>query len=389
MLRFTGLAGVAAVGATVAELGDSSGPSRDLVILGTAMILGELFELRPAGRAALPLSFAVALVLVRAATPLQFVAVVGVAQVAASLLRREPAGFEPRVRLAVERAAQGLAAGGAYRTVLDGFQGEGRAAVLGALAAAAVAQIVVADLIVLVRDRRLAPLQARSADVAVVTSGVLMAVSYRGIGGQGDFGLWGAFLFSVPLLAAWYSFSLLASTRRSYQQTVRALGAAPELGGLVRDGHSERVSDLALSIGRDLGLDQGKLEHLEAAALLHHLGAVCLDEPPDGRSLEPAAVAAAGAEMLSVTEALAPAGAIVAAEPLLHRPPSPDQPPATLLGQVLKVASAFDELTEGDDTHGAWAVEALYTGPGYVYDGRVLDALERVLSRRGVLTATS
>ncbi len=52
---------------------------------------------------------------------------------------------------------------------------------------------------------------------------------------------------------------------------------------------------------------------------------------------------------------------------------------------VLKVASAFDELTDGRDEHAAWAVEALYTGPGYVYDGRVLGALERVLERRGAL----
>ena len=54
-------------------------------------------------------------------------------------------------------------------------------------------------------------------------------------------------------------------------------------------------------------------------------------------------------------------------------------------GMVLKVASAYDELTEGRDEHAAWAVEALYTGPGYVYDGRVLGALERVLEWRGAL----
>ncbi len=52
---------------------------------------------------------------------------------------------------------------------------------------------------------------------------------------------------------------------------------------------------------------------------------------------------------------------------------------------ILKVASAYDELTEGNDEHAAWAVEALYTGPGYVYDGRVLGALERALERRGAL----
>ena len=90
--------------------------------------------------------------------------------------------------------------------------------------------------------------------------------------------------------------------------------------------------------------------------------------------------------MLRASGVLAPAGDIVAAEPLLHRPQGAmGQPAAALSGMILKVASAYDELTEGDDQHSAWAVEALYTGPGYVYDGRVLAALERVLERRGAL----
>jgi hypothetical protein len=55
------------------------------------------------------------------------------------------------------------------------------------------------------------------------------------------------------------------------------------------------------------------------------------------------------------------------------------------MGQVLKVASAYDELTDGDDAHAQWAIEALFTGPAYVYDGRVLTALESVLTNRGLL----
>jgi hypothetical protein len=91
--------------------------------------------------------------------------------------------------------------------------------------------------------------------------------------------------------------------------------------------------------------------------------------------------------MLRSSHALASAGDIVAAEPGLHRPPSDrSDSPSVLMGQVLKVASAYDELTGGDDSHAAWAVDALFTGPAYVYDGRVLTALERVLSRRGSLS---
>jgi hypothetical protein len=119
---------------------------------------------------------------------------------------------------------------------------------------------------------------------------------------------------------------------------------------------------------------------------LHHLGAVCLDEPDEGLALDAVEVATAGASMLRGSDVLAGAGDVVAAEPLLHRPPGAADPPAAALsGMILKVASAYDELTEGNDEHAQWAVEALYTGPGYVYDGRVLGALERVLERRGVL----
>jgi hypothetical protein len=210
-----------------------------------------------------------------------------------------------------------------------------------------------------------------------------MAVGFQGIAGVGDLGVWGPVLFSVPLLAAWYSFELLASTRRTFEQTVSALAEAPELGGLVRAGHAARVAQLAEEMGRALDMSPTQLDELRTAALLHHLGAVSLDEPVGGAALDPDAVAAAGADMLRASVVLAPAGEIVAAERLLHRPPgAAPQATGALAGMVLKVASAYDELTGGSDDHAQWAIEALYTGPGYVYDGRVLAVLERALERR-------
>src|SRR6185503_11671209 len=147
-----------------------------------------------------------------------------------------------------ERCAEALAAGAAYEIVMAiGHQRETPGVVVLALALAALAPIVVADLTAYVRDRSIAPLRARAADVAIVASGTLMAVGYGGLGHDGDLGLLGPILFSIPLIAAWYSFELLASTRRSFEETIEALAAAPELGGLVREGHAERVADLAVS----------------------------------------------------------------------------------------------------------------------------------------------
>lgn len=378
---------VGLIAGAVVVLVHPEGNLADLVILGAALVIGELFELRPADRSPLPLSFAVVVVLVRASTAKEFVLVIVAGYLVAAFVRVEPTGVVPRLILFAERLAEALAAGAVYRIIVDtSSDADGRAVVLGALAAAAVVEIVVADLVGAVRGQGFAPLRARGADLALITSGMLMAVGYGGIMGDGRLGLWGPLLFSIPLLAAWYSFELLGSTRRSFHQTVRALGAAPELGGLVRTGHVERVADLAVGMGKELDLSNAELEHLETAALLHHLGAVCLDEPALGVQHDPVAVARSGATMLRASEALAPAGDIVAAEPSLHRPSVPEAPQiAAVSGQILKVASAFDELTEGKDEHAAWAVEALYTGPAYVYDGRVLDALERVLSRREVL----
>jgi len=361
--------------------------SATLAVIAAGIVIGELVVLQPTGRSPLPLSFAFFTVLVRAAPGLEFIVVVVAAELVASVLRPAPLSIPTRAFTFAERCAEAFAAGAAYEAirVLGERKGTPGVVVL-ALTVAAIAPIVVADLVGYVQDLSIAPLRARASDVVIVTSGTLMAVGYGGLGGKGDLGLLGPVLFLIPLVSAWYSFALLASTRRSFEQTIEALGAAPELGGLVREGHAERVADLSVSMGRTLSLSPLELDDLWTAARLHHLGVVCVDEPEAGRSPDPLEIAMAGATMLRASEELAPAGDVVAAEPLLHRPQGGHgQPAAALSGMILKVASAYDELTEGDDEHAAWAIEALYTGPGYVYDGRVLGALERVLDRRGVL----
>lgn len=376
--------------ALAASLLGASSPIPDLIALATAVVVAEQFELCPRGRAPLPLSFAVVVVLVRAASPEQFLIVVAVAFAVAVALRREPRGVARRGLVFLERIVEALGAAAAYRIVVESVHlHDHKAVVLSALAAAAVTEVVLADLVTFAREHRVAPVRSRGADLALVTSGMLMAVGYAGIGGVGALGLWGPLLFSIPLLAAWYSFELLASTRRNLRQTVEALGTTPELAGLVRPGHVHRVAQLAIDMGDELGMTETEIEHLETAALLHHLGAVCLDAPTPGAQLDPVAVAEAGASMLRASEALEAAGDIVGAEPALHRAPGVVASSGSVAGQVLKVASAFDELTDGTEEHAAWAVEALHTGPLYVYDGRVVAALVRVLERRGALVATA
>ena len=111
---------------------------------------------------------------------------------------------------------------------------------------------------------------------------------------------------------------------------------------------------------------------------------MCLDEPEDGRPPEPIAVAQSGATILRGTRLLAPAGDIIAAEWMPYRQTKASRP-SVLSGQVLKAASAFDDLSDGHPERAGLALEALCSAPEYLYDSRVLEALEMVLDRRGLL----
>ncbi|MEX1006876.1 MAG: hypothetical protein WD271_03430 [Acidimicrobiia bacterium] len=393
MRRFLQVAVLMAGSALVAvgtELSDPGTKWAALALIGGAIAAGELIELRPPLRAPLPISFAFMVVLAERTSVEDAALVLLIALLASLLVRPEPTTVEGRLALFVERLAEGLGTVVVYYAVVAELgTPTDRAGELIALAAASITPIVIAEIARMVRERHVGiTMHGRSADLALITSAMLMAVSDQGIDGKRGMGLWGPVVFTIPLLAAWYSYEQLNVIRRTYDQTIRALGAAPELGGLVREGHAERVASLAVATASELGFSRHELEQLETAALLHHLGQVCLDEPEDGRAPELVAVAQAGAEILRSTPLLAPAGDIIAAEPTPHRDKMGSRP-SVMAGQVLKVASAFDELSRGRPDCSPAALEALYSAPGFVYDVRVLGALEVALDRAGLLTAVT
>jgi hypothetical protein len=360
-----------------------------LVLIGGAIAAGELIELRPPMRTALPISFAFMVVLAQRATVADAVLVLGVAETAALIVRTEPASIGARFMVFLERMAEGMAAVLVYHATADALGSTSRGRELFALGVSAVAPVAVAEVARMIRERRFTiPTYGRLADLGLVTSATLMAISDQGVEGKGGMGLWGPVVFTIPLLAAWYSYEHLDTIRRTYDQTIRALGAAPEMGGLVREGHAERVAALTVAIAGERGFSRHELTQLETAALLHHLGQVCLDEPDDGRRPEALAIAEAGATILRSTELLAPAGDIIASEWMPYRANASSRP-SVMSGQILKVASAFDELSEGRPERAALALEALYSAPGYLYDGAVLNSLELVLDRRGLLDPVS
>ena len=265
-----------------------------------------------------------------------------------------------RLATFVERITVAAATYAGYRLtwyLIPAAHRETVAGVLGALAAAALVQMI-ADVVVrraLHQGTTFSP-RGRLAWLAIASSGMLMAIGYRGVNGDGRVGIWGPLLFSTPLLAAWYAFERLDSATRSYHQTIEALAMAPELGGLVPAGHAQRVAELAIATGDQLGLTAQDIRDLEMAALLHHLGQVTLDEPEDPvHHLENADVAAVTGAMLRDIRPLAGAGDIVAGDS--------DDPRRRLAVQVLRVVSEYDDLTVRDNVPSSLAIESLRSAP--------------------------
>ncbi len=60
----------------------------------------------------------------------------------------------------------------------------------------------------------------------------------------------------------------------AYVSTVRVLAAAIDARDTSTLGHSTRVAQLSLELGRDLGLDAAQLEQLEIASLFHDVGKI-------------------------------------------------------------------------------------------------------------------
>jgi hypothetical protein len=348
--------------AAAAELADPGGSATALVLLAGAVALGELVVMRPPHREPLPLSYAFMLVLVRAASPVECALAFVAAELVAAALRTGPA--PERFRQGYEHLVAGLVALVVYRVAFRVDLLTPTPRVLTALALSGVAMIIVHEVFAFGRARRVPPLGG--ADLALVASGMLMAIGFRGVEARESVGLWSVVLFSIPLLAAWYSFERLAVISRTSEQTIEALSVVPELAGLAPAGHAARVARLSVRVGDAMGLRRRELDDLRAAALLHHLGHLCLDaEEVRDRPIEPSEVADKGAEILRQTD-LANAGDLLATDD------------ARVGGQILRAVSAFDDLVAADTPVDA-AIDALYSGPGFVYDKRVVDALDRVV----------
>jgi hypothetical protein len=368
--------------------------------------LGELVRITlPGGRDAAPIATAGALADTLLTTSdghhaehgaLQVVAVVAVAMLI-GVLPHVAAGRAPSVDTLARRLLVIGAAAALYRgtsLVDDVHERKGWLLAMLMIAIVAVAMTVDALLAAAIRagaDR--APFLAvlrneASAQVgigsAIGATGALIALAAT------IMGAWALPVFVIPLLLTQFSFRRFAAIRASSLQTIRALSRVTELGGYTETGHSRRVSDLAVAVGRELGMSDADLLDLEYAALMHDIGQLSLVEPIPGGATVVAApgdqrrIAALGADVIRQTGVLDAVATIVQqqAEPYrrAHEVEHEDVP---LASRIIKAVNAYDDLV-GDSLETARRLEALERlrlGMAYEYDPRVVESLSKTVAR--------
>ncbi len=194
-------------------------------------------------------------------------------------------------------------------------------------------------------------------------------------------------VFLGPLLVTQLAFRRYAGIRATYLQTVRSLSRVTEVAGYVEEGHSQRVSRLAVAVGRVLGMTEPELLALEYGALMHDIGQLSLRDPiPGGATLLASAadqqrIAELGADIIREAGVLDDVAELVRCQSW-----SASHNPAPPRGSVIiRAANAFDDMVGGttDRERSTAAIDRLRLDPEE-YDGVVVAALAEVAGRRPV-----
>lgn len=218
---------------------------------------------------------------------------------------------------------------------------------------------------------------------AIGATGALIALA------AGVMGYWALPVFLVPLLLTQFSFRRYAAIRATYLQTIRSLSRVTEVGGYTETGHARRVSQIAVAVGRELGMSEAELLELEYAALMHDIGQLSLTDPiPGGATVvvspeDQRRIASLGAEVIRQTGVLDGVATIVErqARPYrrLRHGEDADVP---LASRIIRAANAYDDLV-GDSLESSrrlQALERLRLG-ALDYDPRVVESLSNVSAR--------
>jgi hypothetical protein len=193
-------------------------------------------------------------------------------------------------------------------------------------------------------------------------------------------------VFIGPLLVTQIAFRRYAGIRATYLQTVRSLARVTEVAGYVEAGHSRRVSRLAVSVGRGLGMAEPDLLALEYAALMHDIGQLSLRDPIPGgatvlvSSADRDRIAELGADVIREAGVLDDVADLVRCQ---GWPAHGHDPGPPLGSMIIRAANAFDDMVGGstDRERSAAALERMRLDP-IEYDAGVVAALAEVAGRR-------
>jgi HD-GYP domain-containing protein (c-di-GMP phosphodiesterase class II)/CHASE2 domain-containing sensor protein len=182
--------------------------------------------------------------------------------------------------------------------------------------------------------------------------------------------------------------------------TLSALARAIDAQSKWTAGHSERVSKMALEVGRALGLSQDELDNIHRAALLHDIGKIGL--PPDFLNKS---TALSDEEYSLVREhpsigerILEPIEAFAEILPMIRQhhewfngngyPDGLVGKEISLGGRILAVADVYDALSSDRPYRGSMkpneALQVIRDGSGSHFDPLVVEALAEVLQKKAI-----
>jgi putative nucleotidyltransferase with HDIG domain len=111
-----------------------------------------------------------------------------------------------------------------------------------------------------------------ASSLAVGSIGVIMALSYS------QYGIGAVLLFFGPLLLARFSFKLYIDMRNVYVNTIQLLNRTMEAKDSYTSGHAARVQEYAVSLAKEIGMSERKIENIRKAAILHDIGKIGIDD---------------------------------------------------------------------------------------------------------------
>jgi putative nucleotidyltransferase with HDIG domain len=198
---------------------------------------------------------------------------------------------------------------------------------------------------------------------------------------------------------------LIAALERGYLDTIRSLASAIDAKDPYTRGHAERVADLAVAIGRELGLSPEDLQALEHGGVLHDIGKIGVPDSILAKSglLSPEEMEVVrahpriGAEIVAGVEFLRGAArAIRSHHERWDGGGYPDRlagDDIPLVARVVNAADTWDACTSDRPYQRALTPAeglAIFAGlRGTQLDPAVHDALVAVLRRRGAIPAAA